>query len=125
MDKDIFSYTGVNRKNIIINRCLLNAMLYFSSQPFTYSKENFKTTVVICLFGALLYGMLTGEIHYESSFLENLYRKLSGPIFDLKKRNPSFQDGIRNIIKKTMTKPPEKRYENLKEVLGDLEEVKN
>jgi len=125
MDKDIFSYTVINRKNIIIHRCLLNAMLYFSSQPFTYSKEDFKTTVVICLFGSLLYGMLTGEIHYGSSFLENLDKKLSGPIFDLKKRNPSFQDGIRNIIKKTVTKHPENRYKNLKEVLVDIEEVKN
>jgi hypothetical protein len=123
-DTDISSYTGINRKNIIINRCLLNAILYLSAQPLTCSKEDFKTTVVICLFGTLLYGMLTGEIHYESSFLENLYKKLSDPIFDLKKRNFSFQDGIRNLLKKTLTKNPEKRYKNLKEVLGDLEVVK-
>lgn len=123
-DTDIFSYTGINGKNIIIHKYLLNAILYFSSQPLTSTKKDFIINAVICLFGVLLYEMVAGEVSHERGFLETLFSELNEPSFDLQQKTPGSKNEMRNIIKKTLIKDPEQRYKNIKEVLDDLEDVK-
>ena len=120
MPEHISDETDFSGTNVIINKDLFNTRIYLS--PFTGTKRERETASVICLFGVLLYEMVTGdrEVRTHDDFLENLYNHLNTPGFTLKEKNPGLPEGIENIIKKAISRNTEQRYKDLKKILADL-----
>lgn len=110
-------FTGTK---IIINVDLFKTNRYLSLLNVT-SKE-LETASVICLFGVLLYEMVTGdrEVRSRDDFLENLYNTLSAPGFTLNERSPRLPGGIGSIIMKAVSRDVGQRYKNLGEILADI-----
>jgi serine/threonine protein kinase/FixJ family two-component response regulator len=103
-----------------------NAISYLSPIYRKRNNKGLKTASIICMFGVLLYEMITGEkkIRNEDNFLDTLYEKLSDPVAGLKQKNPNLITGIVRIIKKAIAKDYRLRYRNVKRVLNDLRKVK-
>ncbi len=110
-------FTGTK---IIINIDLFNSTQYLSFFTGTWREREIAS--VICLFGVLLYEMVTGdrEVRIHSDFLENLYSHLNAPGFTLDDRNLDLPGGIESIIKKAVSRDAEQRYKSLGEILADL-----
>lgn len=121
-DKTTFYETDTGETREYIFKRILNIIHYFPPISDTVERG---TIAAICLFGILLYEMLTGELSYSTNFLEDLNKNLSSPYPELKKSHPGLQEGLVSIIKKAIDTNMEKRYGNVKEVLVDLRSFKN
>jgi serine/threonine protein kinase len=114
--------TDKTRGNAIINRELLNTMLYFKNEKIT--QKQLEIASVISTFGLLLYEMVTGdeEIRSSSNSIENLAGKLNGPAIELKK--PLLPHGLLDITARTLEKDPLKRYRSVNEFLDAIKVLK-
>jgi hypothetical protein len=124
MPEHISSLTDLSGTNVLINKDLYSALSYLS--PFiagTRTRVKEKASL-ICLFGVLLYEMVTKDIDRrdEFGFFKNLSNKLNAPGFKLK-NSPAWHNGIVNIIKKAIAQKPGQRYRNVNEVLDDLRAI--
>ena len=75
--------------------------------------------------GIVLYEMVTGILPFdaESPVTIALKHIQSEPI-DPKKYAPSIPDGLNNLIIKCMSKEPINRYQNCRELINDLQKIK-
>lgn len=95
-----------------------------------FSPEQAKGNVVDCRtdiysLGIVLYEMITGKLPYDgespvSIAIKHIQEKVVPPI----KVNPNISPSLNNIILKAIEKEPYKRYENVEEMLSDLQKIK-
>ena len=74
--------------------------------------------------GIILFEMTTGALPFkaETPFAVGIKHKSEAPK-DPKKLNPQIPDDLSRLILKCMEKPQEKRYQDVEEVLDDLEKI--
>ena len=119
MPEHISSITDLTGTNIIINKDLYNALSYLSPLIDRSKERETETASIICLFGLLLYEMVTQEekVREEPDFFKSLYKKMNAP-------NPGIPGGIANVIRKAISQNPAERYKDIKEILKDLRDIK-
>lgn len=75
--------------------------------------------------GATYYTLLTGQPPYASivSVVQVLYAHVNTPVPDVRSQEPNIPAPCWDIIKRSMAKKPEKRYQSADEMLDDLENL--
>jgi serine/threonine protein kinase len=72
--------------------------------------------------GVLLFEMLTTQLPFEGkSDLSIMYAIINDPPQELSQYRQTVPDDLQNIIKKTLEKDPENRYQDLQDVISDLQ----
>jgi len=74
--------------------------------------------------GIILYEMLTGRVPFEGDTpLSIAVKKKTEPVPDPKKLNPQISENLDRLILKCLEKDREKRYQNVEDVISDLESI--
>jgi serine/threonine protein kinase/tetratricopeptide (TPR) repeat protein len=74
--------------------------------------------------GIILYEMLTGRVPFEGDTpLSIAVKKKTEPVPDPKKLNPQISEDLDRLILKCLEKDREKRYQNVENVISDLENI--
>lgn len=74
--------------------------------------------------GIILYEMLTGRVPFEGDTpLSIAVKKKTEPVPDPKKLNPQISEDLDRLILKCLEKDREKRYQNIEDVISDLEKI--
>ena len=76
--------------------------------------------------GIVLYEMVTGKVPYDAdSPVSVALKHLQETVVPPKQINSNLPDGLNNLILKSMEKAPISRYQNIKDMLLDLQRIKN
>lgn len=76
--------------------------------------------------GVVIYEMVTGRVPYDAESPVSIALKhLQEPVFPPKQINNNIPEGLNNLILKAMEKEPIARYQNIKDMLLDLQRIKN
>lgn len=76
--------------------------------------------------GASFYHAFTGFPPFEGETAEEILLKhLNDELIPLKKRNPKVSNSLGKIIEKMMSKKPEERYQDYKEIIKDLKSLRS
>jgi len=74
--------------------------------------------------GVVLYEMMTGRVPFEGeSSMSIAFKHINQIPLDPREINPRISDGMSQLIRKCLEKDREKRYQNVEELLLDLESV--
>lgn len=76
--------------------------------------------------GVVIYEMVTGKVPFDAeSPVSVALKHLQEPVIPPKHINGNLPDGLNNLILKAMEKDPISRYQNIKDMLLDLQQIKN
>lgn len=76
--------------------------------------------------GVVLYEMVTGRVPFDAeSPVSVALKHLQEPVIPPKHINSNLPEGLNNLILKAMEKDPVSRYQNIKDMLLDLQRIKN
>lgn len=76
--------------------------------------------------GIVLYEMVTGKVPYDAeSPVSIAIKHIQEPIIPPKKLNDDIPESLNKLILKAVEKEPSKRYQTAKEMMGDLNAIKN
>lgn len=96
-----------------------------------FSPEQAKGSFIDCRtdiysFGIVLYEMLTGKVPYDGETPVSVALKhIQEAVIPPKELNNNISDSLNNLILKCIEKEPIKRYQTVKEMLIDLQNIKN
>lgn len=96
-----------------------------------FSPEQAKGTFVdartdIYSLGVVLYEMTTGKVPYDAeSPVSVALKHIQEPVVAPKLINNNVPEGLNNLIVKSMQKDPINRYQNIRDVILDLQRIKN
>lgn len=77
-------------------------------------------------FGVVLYELFTGELPFSGEFeLSVLYSILNEEPRSIREINPGLPEKLEQIVAKALQKDKEIRYQNMDELVADLEKMKN
>jgi serine/threonine-protein kinase len=75
-------------------------------------------------FGCLLYEAVTGQKPFAGdSVVDTLYKIIHDPPPAIADSNPNAPAALQRVIRRCLTKEPEKRYQTIRDTANDLEEV--
>jgi eukaryotic-like serine/threonine-protein kinase len=74
-------------------------------------------------FGCLLFEAATGRKAFEGKGLDSLYKIVHGPTPQIKETNRDAPDELQRIVRRCLAKDPERRYQSIKDVAIELEEL--
>jgi serine/threonine protein kinase/Tol biopolymer transport system component len=75
-------------------------------------------------FGCILFEAATGKRAFEGKdVLDSLHKIVHAPTPQIKEINPAAPDELQRIVRRCLAKEPEKRYQSIKEVAIELEEL--
>jgi TolB-like protein/tRNA A-37 threonylcarbamoyl transferase component Bud32 len=75
-------------------------------------------------FGCILYETATGLRAFEGKdVLDTLHKIVYAPTPQIRETNPSAPEALQKIIRRCLTKEPEKRYQSIKDIGLELEEL--
>ncbi|MDT7602044.1 MAG: eukaryotic-like serine/threonine-protein kinase, partial [Acidobacteriota bacterium] len=75
-------------------------------------------------FGCILYEAATGRRAFEGKdMLDSLHRIVHAPTPQIKDSNPLAPEELQRIVRRCLAKDPERRYQSIKEVAIELEEL--
>src|SRR5438067_994166 len=76
-------------------------------------------------FGCILYEAATGRRAFEGKdVLDSLHKIVYAPAPQIKQTNPAAPDELQRIVRRCLAKEPEKRYQSIKDVGIELEELR-
>ena len=76
-------------------------------------------------FGCILYEAATGLRAFEGKdVLDSLHKIVYAPTPQIKDTNPAAPDELQRIVRRCLAKEPEKRYQSIKDVGIELEELR-
>ncbi|MCM8710574.1 Stk1 family PASTA domain-containing Ser/Thr kinase [Clostridium sp. SYSU_GA19001] len=76
--------------------------------------------------GIVIYEMVTGRVPFDAeSPVSVALKHLQEPVVPPKQINGNLPEGLNNLILKAMEKNPSSRYQNIKDILLDLQRIKN
>src|SRR5205807_9125107 len=75
-------------------------------------------------FGCILFEAATSQKAFEGKdVLDSLHRIVHAPTPQIKELNPLAPDDLQRIVRRCLSKEPDKRYQSIKEVAIELEEL--
>src|SRR5207302_7236796 len=75
-------------------------------------------------FGCILFEAATGKKAFEGKdALDSLHKIVHAPTPQIKEINPVAPDELQRIVRRCLAKEPDKRYQSIKEVAIELEEL--
>src|SRR2546425_3545471 len=75
-------------------------------------------------FGCILFEAVTGQKAFEGKdILDSLHKIVHAPTPQIKEINPVAPDELQRIVRRCLAKEPDKRYQSIKEVAIELEEL--
>jgi serine/threonine protein kinase/Tol biopolymer transport system component len=75
-------------------------------------------------FGCILYEAATGRKPFDGKdAIDSLHKLVHAPAPQLKETNPDAPDDLQRIVRRCLAKDPERRYQSIKEVAIELEEL--
>jgi serine/threonine protein kinase/sugar lactone lactonase YvrE len=105
------------------NRQLEGTAPYMS--PAVAAGDAEDTRCDIYSFGALLYEMLTGQPPYKGNSTKEILDKIiAGPPQPIKSLNPAADERLVSVAEKAMARQLRDRYADMRDVLKDLEQIK-
>ncbi|NHZ85855.1 MAG: protein kinase, partial [Planctomycetia bacterium] len=114
---------NLDRENITKVSKTLGTIAYMSPEQVEGSKVDQRSDIYS--FGIVLYEMVAGRLpfigEHEASTLYSIVNELPP---DIKTINPNANPNLIAIIEKTIEKSPDNRYQNISELLDDLNELK-
>lgn len=114
---------NLDRENITKVSKTLGTIAYMSPEQVEGSKVDQRSDIYS--FGIVLYELLTGRLpfvgEHEASTLYSIVNELPP---DIETINPNANPNLIAIIEKTIEKSPDNRYQNVSELLDDLNELK-
>lgn len=115
--KSVDSTTMTNTK-------VMGSAHYFS--PEQAKGEVVDTRTDLYSFGIVLYEMVTGRLPFEADSPVTIALKhIQEPVVPPKKVNSKVPESLNNLIVKLMSKNPNDRYQSAKEILLDLQKIKD
>ena len=115
--KSVDSTTMTNTK-------VMGSAHYFS--PEQAKGEVVDTRTDLYSFGVVLYEMVTGKLPFEADSPVTIALKhIQEPVVPPKKVNSKVPESLNNLIVKLMSKNPNDRYQSAKELLLDLQRIKD
>lgn len=114
---------NLERDNITKISVTLGTIAYMSPEQIEGSKVDQRSDIYS--FGVVLYEMLTGRLPFVSEHeAATLYSIVNESPPDISEIVPDADPSFIAIIEKTLEKNPEHRYQNVSELLNDLNELK-
>src|SRR5438067_4455642 len=76
-------------------------------------------------FGCILFEAVTGQKPFEGQdILDSLHKIVHAPTPQIKETNANAPDALQRIVRRCLAKEPEKRYQSIKEVAIELDEIR-
>lgn len=115
---------AVNSVTITNTNKVMGSAHYFSPEQAKGSFVDGRTDIYSL--GVVIYEMITGRVPYDAETPVAIALKhLQEPVFPPKELSPNLPEGLNNLILKAMEKDPAARYQNIKDMLLDLQRIKN
>ncbi|NLK93799.1 MAG: Stk1 family PASTA domain-containing Ser/Thr kinase [Clostridiales bacterium] len=103
---------------------IMGSAHYFSPEQAKGSVVDVRTDLYS--FGVVLYEMATGKLPFEGDSPVTIALKhIQEEVVPPKSINSKIPDSLNDLIMKAMAKEPDKRYQTAKEMLGDLQKIKD
>lgn len=97
---------------------------YFSPEQAKGSYVDARTDIYSL--GVVIYEMVTGRVPYDAeSPVSVALKHLQEPVVPPRYINSNVPEGLNNLILKAMEKDPIERYQNIKDMLLDMQRIKN
>lgn len=106
------------------NSKIMGSAHYFSPEQAKGSDVDFRTDIYS--FGVVMYEMVTGKVPYDAESPVSIALKhIQDNVVPPKRLVPSIPASLNDLIIKAMAKEPANRYQTAKEILFDLNKIKN
>lgn len=115
---------ATNSVTITNTNKVIGSAHYFSPEQAKGSYVDARTDIYSI--GVVIYEMVTGRVPYDAeSPVSVALKHLQEPVVPPKYLNNNIPEGLNNLILKAMEKDPIGRYQNIKDMLLDLQRIKN
>ena len=115
---------ATNEATITNTSKVIGSAHYFSPEQAKGSFVDFRTDIYSL--GIVMYEMVTGKVPYDAeSPVSVALKHIQEQVVPPRNLNPSLSEGFNNVILKAIEKEAVKRYQNIGDLLVDLNKVKN